>query len=35
MHTDQYIQWDSHHNLVAKYSVIVPLPTEPELFALH
>ena len=22
MHTDQYLQWDSHHNLVAKYSVI-------------
>ena len=21
MHTDQYLQWDSHHNLVAKYSV--------------
>ena len=21
-HTDQYIQWDSHHNLSAKYSVI-------------
>ena len=22
MHTDQYIQWDSHHNLAATYSVI-------------
>ena len=22
MHTDQYLQWDSHHNLAAKYSVI-------------
>ena len=21
MHTDQYVQWDSHHNLAAKYSV--------------
>ena len=21
-HTEQYIQWDSHHNLSAKYSVI-------------
>ena len=21
-HTDQYLQWDSHHNLPAKYSVI-------------
>ena len=21
-HTDQYLQWDSHHNLAAKYSVI-------------
>ena len=24
-HTDQYIQWDSHHNLTAKYSVISTL----------
>ena len=24
-HTDQYLQWDSHHNLVAKYSVISTL----------
>ena len=22
IHTDQYLQWDSHHNLPAKYSVI-------------
>ena len=21
-HTDQYLQWDSHHNLACKYSVI-------------
>ena len=21
-HTDQYLDWDSHHNLSAKYSVI-------------
>ena len=21
-HTDQYLQWDSHHNLAVKYSVI-------------
>ena len=34
MHNDQYLQWDSHHYLVAKYSVISTLPTEPELFAL-
>ena len=25
MHTDQYLQWDSHHNLAAKYSVIITL----------
>ena len=25
MHTDQYLQWDSHHNLAAKYSVISTL----------
>ena len=37
-HTDQYLQWYSHHNLVAKYSVISTLPhrgktvcTKPEL----
>ena len=22
IHTDQYLQWDGHHNLSAKYSVI-------------
>ena len=22
IHTDQYLQWDSHHNLVAKYNVM-------------
>ena len=37
-HTNQYIQWDGHHNLVAKYSVISTLTyrartvcTKPEL----
>ena len=25
MHTDQYLKWDSHHNLAAKYSVISTL----------
>ena len=37
--TDQYLQWDSHHNLAAKYSVICTLThraktvcTGPELF---
>ena len=37
-HTDQYLQWDSHHNLVAKYSLISNLThrartvcTKPEL----
>ena len=38
MHTDQYLQWDSQHNLVAKYSVISTIShrartvcTKPEL----
>ena len=26
-HTDQYLQWDSHHHLSAKFSVIQPSPT--------
>ena len=37
-HSDQYLQWDSHYNLVAKYSVIITLThrartvcTRPEL----
>ena len=37
-HTDQYLQWDNYHNLVAKYSVISTLTnrartvcTKPEL----
>ena len=29
IHTDQYLQWDSHHNLVAKYSVISTLTQRP------
>ena len=29
IHTDQYLQWDSHH-LSATYSVISTPPTEPE-----
>ena len=38
MHTDQYLQWDSHHDVAAKYSVISTLThrvrtvcTKPEL----
>ena len=27
-HTDQYLQWDSHHNLVAKHSIISTLTHE-------
>ena len=37
-HTDQYLQWDSHHNLSAKFSVIntlshraKPVCSNPEL----
>ena len=39
IHTDQYLQWDSHHNLSAKYSVkgtlthrAITVCTRPELF---
>ena len=28
-HTDQYLQWDSHHHLSAKLSVIKPSPHRP------
>ena len=41
-HTDQYLQWDSHHNLSTKYSVIGTLIhraktvcTRPELFQME
>ena len=33
-HTDQYLQWDSHHNLTAKYSVISTLTHRAKLFVL-
>ena len=29
-HTDQYLQWDSHHNLSTKYSVIGTLTHRPK-----
>ena len=32
-HTDQYLQWDSHHNLSAKFSVINTLSIGPNLCA--
>ena len=34
MHTDQYLQWDSHHNIAAKYSVISTLTHRGKTFAL-
>ena len=34
-HTDQYLQWDSHHNLSAKYSVIGTLTHRAKMSALH
>ena len=30
MHTDQYLQWDSHHNLTAKDSVVSTLTHRPK-----
>ena len=33
-HTDQYLQWDSHHSLSAKYSVIGTLTHRVKQFAL-
>ena len=33
-HTEQYLQWDSHHNLDAKYSVIGTLTHREKQFAL-
>ena len=33
-HTDQYLQWDSHHSLSAKYSVIGTLTHRLKQFAL-
>ena len=35
MHTNQYLQWHSHHHLAAKYRVISTLPTWIGLFALN
>ena len=32
-HSDQYLQWDSHHNLSAKFSVINTLTIGPKLCA--
>ena len=29
-HTDQYLQWDSHHNLSAKFGVINTLSRMPK-----
>ena len=34
-HTDQYLQWDSHHNLADMYSVISTLTHRPNLSAPH
>ena len=34
-HTDQYLQWDSHHNLSANYSVISTLTHREKLSVLH
>ena len=34
-HTDQCLQWDSHHNLSARYSVIGTLTHRVKLSALH
>ena len=31
-HIDQYLQWDSHHHHLAKYSVISTSLIEPKLF---
>ena len=33
IHTDQYLQWDSHHSVSSKYSVIVTPPTRQKQFA--
>ena len=34
-HTDQYLQWDSNHNVASMYSVINTLHIEPGLNVLH